>query len=246
MKMGSPLFTVAISLCSAMENYKKKDVKRENKVLLNFFRQHVKADSLILDVGCGLGRNMTLLKKYGYANIIGTDISQEMLDLSKGNGHSVCVRDGLKKYKNKFDVILFSHVLEHIEYSGIQETMESYFEVSKPDALVIICMPLLYDGFYDNVDHIKPYYAKGLVTLFSGNVASKQYLSKYRLKLIDLSYLRSSLLPYHLKCRHIRSVINFFILGALEVFFVGIKLITLGAASKVVSYVAVFQLEPPR
>jgi ubiquinone/menaquinone biosynthesis C-methylase UbiE len=60
---------------------------RENQVLINFFSQHVKSDASILDVGCGLGHNLTLLKNNGYVNAVGTDISEKMLASSKERGH---------------------------------------------------------------------------------------------------------------------------------------------------------------
>lgn len=217
----------------------------EDHALVKFFREHIKSNAVILDVGCGLGHNLTLLKDSGYPNIIGTDISSEMINFSKSKGHLVYSPEDLSGQEKRFDVLLFSHVLEHINYSDIQKVLESYFQLCNPGALVVICMPLVYDGFYHDVDHIKPYYAKGLITLFSEMSVPKQYSSKYRLNLIDINYFRDSLLPYHLRCRHIRGVINYLVLAVLTGFFWILKIVTLGLASKVISYVAVFKLTTP-
>lgn len=217
----------------------------ENQVLIKFFSQYVKPDASILDIGCGLGHNLTLLKNNGYVNAVGTDISEEMLAASKERGHVTYTQEDLKEHRNHFDVLLFSHVLEHIEYRDIQKILESYFELTKPDALVIVCMPLLYDGFYHDVDHIKPYYAKGLTALFSDISIPKQYASRFCLNLIDLRYLRASLVPYHLRSRHIRNIANYMVLGGLTFFFMLLRVMTFGLASKVISYIAVFKLEDP-
>ncbi len=215
----------------------------ENQALIKYFTQYVKRDALILDVGCGLGHNLTLLKNNGYLNAVGTDISDEMLDASKERGHTTLAFEDLNAYQKHFDVLLFSHVLEHIEYRDIQKILESYFDLAKSDALIMVCMPLIYDGFYNDVDHIKPYYAKGLTTLFSDLNISKQYKSKYCLKLINIKYLRYTLLPYHLKSRHIRNFTNYIILGCLTLLFLLLRFITLGLASKIISYVAVFKIQ---
>lgn len=217
----------------------------ENQILINFCKRFAKSDSAILDVGCGLGHNMSLLKSQGFTNVVGTDISKEMLIATSAKGHIVAHPEELNKYTQHFDVILFSHVLEHIEYRDIQKMLESYFDLAKTQAHVIICMPLLYDGFYHDVDHIKPYYPKGLTALFSRISVPKQYESNYHLELVDIRYVRASLLPYHLRSRHIRSVVNYLLLGLLAFLFFMLRVVTFGLASKAISYVAVFKLNAP-
>lgn len=232
---------------NALDSIRKKFVgnrrNQEDKLLAGFFKRYVKPDALILDVGCGLGHNLTLLKNNGYLNAGGVDISIEMLTRTKEKGHLTFTADDLKSQQNKFDVILFSHILEHIEYRDIQKFLESYLKLAKPDSLVIVCMPLMYDGFYHDVDHIKPYYVKGLTSMFSNISIPKQYSSEFQLNLIDLRYLRASLVPYHLRSRHVRSVGNYIILGSLTLFFALLKIGTLGMASKLTSYAAIFELK---
>ncbi len=229
-----------------LENSKKYVVtnrrSKENNVLLSSFRKYVGKEASILDVGCGLGHNLNLLKSNGYLNITGTDISAEMRLAASRNGNEVLAPEELEK-KEKFDAILFSHVLEHIGYENIQNFLEGYFSLLKNGGMVIICMPLIYDGFYHDVDHIKPYYAKGLVALFSNSSIPRQYSSNVRLKLIDINYIKEILLPYHLRCRHIRSLGNYVVLGILTFLCFALKFLSLGLVSKKVSYIAVLKLE---
>ena len=214
---------------------------KEGRILLNLLRNSIKKDALILDVGCGIGENLTLLRNEGYKNVVGTDVSREMLDIARKAGHN-CIPPGELRCLEGYDVMLFSHILEHIEYRDIQNFLEGYFALSKPDSYVIICMPILYDAFYNDIDHIKPYYPKGLCAMFSNILMSKQYTSKFNLKIIDLHYLRSSLVPYNLRSRHIRTTYNYVSLTLITFFFFILKIITLGLATKVVSYVAIFKL----
>jgi len=214
----------------------------EDRVLKKFLTKYVSLNSSVLDIGCGLGHNLTLLRDIGYVNIAGVDLSSEMVKRCRDNGFDVYLIDELLNGSRRFDVLLFSHVLEHVEYRDLQPLLESYFEIANPNAKVIICMPLLDPAFYHDVDHIKPYYPKGLMTLFSPIDIPKQYSSDFRLALIDIRFLRVSLLPYDLRCRHVRTYWNYFILGILAFFYKILKIATFGLASKTTSYVAIFEI----
>jgi ubiquinone/menaquinone biosynthesis C-methylase UbiE len=217
----------------------------ENKLLLGMLKKNADYDSKILDIGCGVGENLSLLRSAGYKNIVGVDISEEMLNIASKNGHNVSLPEALLVDKNLFDVLLFSHVLEHIEFKDLQNFLESYFKLCKSDGRILICMPLLYDGFFNDVDHYKTYYPKGLCSLFSSSQISRQYRSEFTLKLVDLRYLRASLVPYHIRSRHIRSVLNYINLVLITFFFFIIRMLSFGLLSKVTSYVAIFSLEKP-
>jgi SAM-dependent methyltransferase len=214
----------------------------EDRVLKSFLTKYVSRNASVLDIGCGLGHNLTLLRESGYVNITGVDLSSEMMRRCKDSGFEVHSIDELKKGVARFDVLLFSHVLEHIEYQNLQSLLESYFDIANPIAKVIICMPLLDPAFYNDVDHIKPYYPKGLMTLFSSVDTPRQYSSDFRLGLIDIRFLRVSLLPYDLRCRHVRSYWNYFVLGILACFYKLLKIVTFGLASKTTSYVAILEI----
>ncbi|MEL7647659.1 MAG: class I SAM-dependent methyltransferase [Sedimentibacter sp.] len=44
------------------------------------FSQYIGKDGLILDVGCGYGRTLNLLHENGYRNLIGMDLSENMIE----------------------------------------------------------------------------------------------------------------------------------------------------------------------
>ena len=81
----------------------------------------------ILDIGCGWGTTLQAFKKIGFENLQGIDISASAIAHCKSQGLNVerihTIISYCKKHRRKYDFILMSHVLEHIEKSEIIETL---------------------------------------------------------------------------------------------------------------------------
>lgn len=81
----------------------------------------------ILDIGCGFGQLLLKLKEREYINSKGIDISKEACDCCKSQGLNVERIKNIVSYceqtKEKYDIILMSHVLEHIEKEEIIKTL---------------------------------------------------------------------------------------------------------------------------
>jgi SAM-dependent methyltransferase len=101
----------------------------------------------VLDAGCGDGINMSVLKdifaiKGIEADIVGSDYNGVRLERAAANGSFPVVEADLLKtpFKNEeFDVILCSHVLEHIH-----EDVTALLELKRilaPSGLMIIAVP---------------------------------------------------------------------------------------------------------
>ena len=120
---------------------------QENKIQKNSYFEYRNIDSLsyegntlplwikneiefyelkILDYGCGFGQNIEALLKENYINVFGVDIENSAI-LS-------CVKKGLdvkeldletleNPFEIKFDIILLSHVIEHIPKNEIINTL---------------------------------------------------------------------------------------------------------------------------
>ena len=76
----------------------------------------------ILDFGCGYGQVLRALHEEGYGNVYGADIEPNAIAFCKENNLKVKTLD-VKSTKNpfedKFDVIILSHIIEHVEKSSI-------------------------------------------------------------------------------------------------------------------------------
>jgi len=81
----------------------------------------------ILDIGCGLGQLLNYLKEKGFKNLTGIDINDESILACKKSGLSVEKVTDIREYAanstKKFDRIVMSHVLEHIDKESIIDTL---------------------------------------------------------------------------------------------------------------------------
>ena len=96
----------------------------------------IKSDASILDVGCATGGLMRSLEKYGFTNLNGIDPSPECIKQARAceldNGHyrigtlndTGCVMP----VKGKWDVVILSHVLEHIR--DVRAAMQKLREIA--------------------------------------------------------------------------------------------------------------------
>ena len=108
-------------------------IAKDQKILKKILKKYINNSDKILDVGCGVGRNLVLLNQLGYKNLIGTDISEEMVALSKKLGFNVVKIDDLEKINDKFDTILMSHVIEHVDENNLQSFFEKYLNLLNKD-----------------------------------------------------------------------------------------------------------------
>jgi len=73
----------------------------------------------IVDLGCGIGHFLFYLKKSNYTNFIGVDLGKQAVEFCKKHklAPKIVYSDAhsfLKKSKEKFDVIIFNDIIEHI------------------------------------------------------------------------------------------------------------------------------------
>ena len=79
----------------------------------------------ILEVGCGYGALLLLLKELGYCNVTGIDISQDQIRVGKELGveniKNVDVFEYLQNKKGAFDTIVGVDVIEHLPKARLME-----------------------------------------------------------------------------------------------------------------------------
>jgi 2-polyprenyl-3-methyl-5-hydroxy-6-metoxy-1,4-benzoquinol methylase len=83
----------------------------------------------IIDIGCGLGQTLLALKMLGYINLKGIDISPYAVDQCRAQNLDVSRSKNIVSFchanKERYDFIVMSHVLEHIEKSEIINTLKA-------------------------------------------------------------------------------------------------------------------------
>lgn len=150
----------------------------------------------ILDVGCGRGRNLSLIREMGFSNVVGIDINPAMVKLCREQGFASYLNTEVSAWTRKWDVILMSHIVEHFEYRNLQDFVEGYLGYLQENGTLIISTPLPSDTFYNDFDHIKPYCPMGFQMAFGPSGEQIQAQGKWILKLEDLGFYR---LPWRMQ-----------------------------------------------
>jgi len=172
------------------------NIRTEEKKLVDFINSiDLSKEQRILDVGCGYGKNLNLLRSSGF-KVIGVDINQEIIDANNKTGID-CINEGqFKQDADLYDVILMSHIIEHFSPSALVKFMDAYLDRLEMGGYLIIATPLITHYFYDDFDHVKPYYPAGINMVFGGKNDQVQYYSRNKIELIDIWFRRG---PFTIK-----------------------------------------------
>jgi len=152
--------------------------------LINFLIKKTQSLSYdnFLDFGCGDGRFIADLKKTTKKNLFGYEISKEASLFFKAFNPEIKLInsiDELREYKNFFDVINFSEVIEHIPDEKIIENIDVIYEILKKDGFLIITAPS--ENNPVNKKHYRHYNFESLVENFDTSkfeIVEKKFLFK--------------------------------------------------------------------
>jgi SAM-dependent methyltransferase len=108
----------------------------------------------VLDVGCGIGRNLLHLDGHG----IGVDHNPTSIEVCKSRGlEAYTVEDFLKSTYNvpaTFDSILLAHVAEHMTGEDFVNVINQYSYLLKNNGKIIVITPQEY-GFKSDDTHVQ-------------------------------------------------------------------------------------------
>lgn len=95
--------------------------------------------SSILDIGCGVGHLLLLLRREGFENLLGVDpfISEEII---YNNGVKIEKKD-IDRVNGKFDLVMMNHSLEHMEDQA--DTLRKVGEKINKNGTLIVRIPIV-------------------------------------------------------------------------------------------------------
>ncbi|MCK5240865.1 class I SAM-dependent methyltransferase [bacterium] len=122
----------------------KEEYDFHSKLYAKTFLKHMPKDknAVIMDVACGAGHFMYFLKKEGYQNVVGIDISSEQLELAKQmDVRSVKEEDlftYLPQHSGQYDMILGNDIIEHLNKDEVLQLLDAMFTALKPGGKILI------------------------------------------------------------------------------------------------------------
>lgn len=95
----------------------------------------------VLDIGCGIGRNL----KHLDGNGVGVDHNADCVAACRADGLTAYVTDDFPGSADaaagRFDSLLFAHVLEHMSTAESDALLETYLPYLRPGGKVIVITP---------------------------------------------------------------------------------------------------------
>jgi 2-polyprenyl-3-methyl-5-hydroxy-6-metoxy-1,4-benzoquinol methylase len=105
-----------------------------------------KKDIAIVDLACGHGRLIHNLKKSGYQNVLGGDISEEQVAAAHRLGLTEVERKSISQFvsevrKESFDVAFLMDILEHLEPQETMELLDNVYKIIRNNGILVIHVP---------------------------------------------------------------------------------------------------------
>lgn len=125
--------------------------------LVQHLFNHVPRNGVILDLGCGEGRNSLYLSQVGY-NIVGIDLSFKAARVMKNNFFEeelkglVITGDarGLPFKNESLDGILAHHLFDHLDHNGFIQAIDEAYRVLKPEGVMLMTVDSFHEFAGDN------------------------------------------------------------------------------------------------
>ena len=129
-------------------------------------------DAVILDIGCGKAEFTSCVDPNSdYKNFFLLDANPETVgELKKVFKNVILYKapQSIPFADNSVDYIHCSHLIEHLLPDELYKFLKEIDRIFKKDGFLIISSPLLWDKFYDDLSHTRPYNPSVLVSYLSG------------------------------------------------------------------------------
>jgi 2-polyprenyl-3-methyl-5-hydroxy-6-metoxy-1,4-benzoquinol methylase len=119
------------------------------------YRQHIRrvVEGRVLDVGCGIGRNLHHLEGTG----VGVDTNPHSVESARRSGLTAHTADEFAAcadaVRGGYDTLLFAHVLEHMPAEQASDLLGEYLPYLKPGGRVVVIVPQE-AGFRSDPTHV--------------------------------------------------------------------------------------------
>ncbi len=164
----------------------------ERRKLMKLLRD-LDRNTPVLDVGCGHGRNLLLMREMGFNNLAGVEINPVLATQVRSQGFKCYSPEEIEGHDDRYGMLLMSHIVEHFEYVSLKAFIERYLRCLCKDGMLVIATPVFHDAFYNDFDHVKPYLPLGIDMVFGAEAAQVQFQSERVLKLEKIEFFKDQL-----------------------------------------------------
>lgn len=144
-----------------------KDIMHRQEVYVHYFKalKNVSKDQPVLDIGCGRGEFLQVMKANGIA-VRGLDLNTTMVKKSRDKGFDVIEQDALSYLQslepNTLSAITGFHIVEHIPFADLMNIYTESYRTIKKDGFVLFETPNPENvvvgslNFHYDPSHLKP------------------------------------------------------------------------------------------
>lgn len=122
----------------------------------------------VLDVGCGIGRNLRYLNR---RDAVGVDHNEHSIAVVNAAGDRALIPEKFHQEfcanGELFDTIVIAHVLEHLDQVQAREILDEYLPYLRVGGQVVVMCPQR-RGFAADVTHVTYFDKHGLTELLEG------------------------------------------------------------------------------
>jgi len=176
----------------------------------NIAKKYLANCDKILDIGSGSGNFIKFLGKNDIYAIDGNKDSVNNLQNIGINAVHAILPD-IPFPDNFFNGLHASHILEHLYPEDFYRTLREIDRVLKPGGILVISSPMLWEGFYSDLSHIKPYNPEIFKKYLCGDLSyssTRLQIGGYRIKSLTYRYKFEEIYPIVLRHCNIFNILS--------------------------------------
>ncbi|MDF2159407.1 class I SAM-dependent methyltransferase [Algoriphagus sp. CAU 1675] len=167
----------------------KKYITHSREPFFEIAFKYIKSGSKVLDVGPGNGSFSKFCGRNDFYLLDGNEDTVEILKKNYKNVYFGRIPK-IPFEDNKFDLIHCSHIVEHLYPNELYDFLKELDRTLNSGGYLVISTPLFWEGFYNDLSHIKPYnpkvFQKYLCMLKGANPSRKSISTRY--EVIELKF----------------------------------------------------------
>lgn len=151
-----------------------------------------------LEVGSGLCRFVDKIRVlYPNLRITCLEINENLANLAKNKNYEVINKDILDSSlpEERYDIVHCSHVLEHFGHPEVTRVIDELLRITKKGGVCIIRSPLMWEEFYFDIDHVRPYPPEAILRYLESDQQQKK--GRNEVEVLNTWY-RTRAKQYHL------------------------------------------------